>query len=100
MFLRHRWVTYIGGISYGIYLFHVPIGCLLLDRIVNPLWTSIPFADLGPGLEKLRWHSWILKLPLYSAVTIAVAAASYRWFETPILSLKNRWFAYGSETKG
>lgn len=92
-FLNHRWIVYVGGISYGIYLFHVPIGWMLLDRMVIPFWQAIPFDSFGP-LKVLRWHSWILKLPLYSAVTIAVAAASFKWCESPILALKDRWFSY------
>jgi peptidoglycan/LPS O-acetylase OafA/YrhL len=93
LFLGHRWVVYVGSISYGIYLFHVPLGNLLIEHVLNPLWKSIPFDEFGM-LAKLRWHSWLLKLPLCTALSIAIAALSYRWLETPILSLKDRWFAY------
>ena len=92
-FLQRRPVVYVGAISYGIYLYHVPVGALLSQHVFDPFWASIPFENLG-WFAKARWHSWILKLPFYSGLTIAVAAASFRWFESPILSLKYRWFNY------
>lgn len=89
--LMHPWSIYIGTISYGIYLFHVPIGALIGRYMFDPVWASIPFQNFGP-LGIVQWHSWVLKLPLYSGVSVAFAAASYRWFESPILRLKSRWF--------
>ena len=80
-----------GGIFYGIYLFHALLGHAFTDHLFDPVWKAIPFGEFGP-LEKLRWHSWLVKLPLYSGLSIAVAAASHRWFESPILRLKDRWF--------
>jgi len=91
--LTHGWIVYVGSISYGIYLFHVPIGALFGEYIFDPLWSAIPFGQFGP-LEKVRWHSWLIKFPLYTTLVIAVAAASYKWFELPILRLKDRWFRY------
>lgn len=92
-FLQHRWITYVGVISYGIYLFHIPVGVALTAYVFDPVWTRIPFDALGP-FSVLRWHSWLIKLPLYSAVSIAVATLSYRWLERPLLTLKDRWFSY------
>ena len=66
---------------------------MLTQYVVDPVWLSIPFDRLGL-LGPIRWHSWIIKLPLYSAASIAVAAVSFRWFESPLLALKDRWFAY------
>lgn len=90
--LEHGVMQYIGRISYGIYVYHVPIGVLLGAWVVEPLWQQIPFDSLGP-LSKLRWHSWLLKLPLYSGAAIMLAAISFRWFEKPILAKKDVWFA-------
>jgi peptidoglycan/LPS O-acetylase OafA/YrhL len=94
-FLTSAGVVYIGAISYGIYLFHVPVGIALTPHLVDPIWNGIPFEAFGP-LEKLRWHSWMLKLPLYSVVTITIASGSFRFFERPILKFKTRWFDYKS----
>ena len=89
--LSHRVSRFIGKISYGIYLFHWPLGLALNYYVIDPIWLSIDFAALGP-LEKLRWHSWIVKLPLVYGAVVAVAWVSYRWFEMPLLQLKDRWF--------
>jgi peptidoglycan/LPS O-acetylase OafA/YrhL len=61
------------------------------------VWKAIPFAELGI-LEKLRWHSWLVKFPLYGGLSIALAGASHRWFESPILRLKDRWFPVKSKS--
>jgi peptidoglycan/LPS O-acetylase OafA/YrhL len=89
--LTHRSVVYVGMISYGIYLYHLPLGNVFTPYLFDPVWKAVPFSDLGV-LEKLRWHSWLIKVPLYGGLSIAIAAASHRWFETPILRLKDRWF--------
>lgn len=91
--LTHRRVIYIGSISYGIYLFHVPVTVFTSNYVFDHFWNAIPFDSFG-RFEKLRWHSWILKFPVYSGLSIACAAASYRWFESPILAYKDKWFSY------
>jgi peptidoglycan/LPS O-acetylase OafA/YrhL len=68
-------LRYIGKISYGIYLFNVPV-----------------FAALGYVLKGIR-HSpsittHIIFLLIGSAMTIGVAALSYSLFESPLLRLK------------
>jgi peptidoglycan/LPS O-acetylase OafA/YrhL len=68
-------LTYIGKISYGIYLYNVLV-----------------FAGLGYVLKGIR-HSpsittHLIFLLIGSLLTIAVAAASYSVFESPLLRLK------------
>jgi hypothetical protein len=58
-------LVWIGARSYGIYLFHWPV--MVLTR---------------PGID-LQWSLWVL-VPLQIALTIGLAAASYRWIEMPI----------------
>ncbi len=62
-------LVYLGRISYGIYLYHmvVPVICAKLPF----LWR---FAA-GPSIWGFVVHV---------AMTVAVAAASYRWFEAPL----------------
>jgi peptidoglycan/LPS O-acetylase OafA/YrhL len=64
--LGWRPLRYLGRISYGLYVFHGP--CLLMARKIG-----------------------IAVVPIGLLLTIAVAAASYRWFEAPFLSLKQRF---------
>jgi peptidoglycan/LPS O-acetylase OafA/YrhL len=92
-FLRNRRVIKIGLVSYGIYIFHLPIAHYFTILVFDPIWKNIDFSVLGP-FEKLRWNSWIIKLPLYSIISIFIANLSFRYIESPILKLKDRYFKY------
>lgn len=90
-FLSNKKVIYIGTISYGIYVYHYPL-CMYIDaHIFNPLWFKINFDSLG-FLQKIRFHSWLIKLPLYSLISILGASVSYRYIEQPILRFKDKHF--------
>jgi peptidoglycan/LPS O-acetylase OafA/YrhL len=75
-------LVYVGRISYGIYLFHVPILSL----------GNVALGMAMPGLGYLA-HLVIL-LAVGGAATLAISALSFRFFEAPILRLKDR-FRYG-----
>lgn len=68
-------VRYLGRISYGIYLYHMPVLAVVL-RVVRG-------SGVGSTLE-----AGVVALAS-TLVTVAVAAASWRFFEAPI----NRWKA-------
>ncbi len=74
--LRIRELTHLGEVSYGMYLYHMPIYWL-----VGGYWiqTNEP------------WTMWVTKI----ALTFAVATLSFRYIEKPILGLKE-WFPYRS----
>jgi len=77
--LENRITFSLGKISYGIYMIHFP----LLYVIIFLLQKS--------GLEE---GSEAYKFVLYAATilgTLGLAALSYRWFEGPILRLKDRF---------
>jgi peptidoglycan/LPS O-acetylase OafA/YrhL len=65
--LRWRPLTYLGRISYGLYMFHTTV-------------IGVCVALLG------SWGALVSAL-----ITVALAAASYRWFEAPFLRLKARF---------
>jgi peptidoglycan/LPS O-acetylase OafA/YrhL len=70
-----RGIRYLGKISYGLYVYHLP--CLaVLWKLVSrfPKYNS-PFAVFALGLP----------------FTIGVAAISYRYFESPFLRMKERF---------
>lgn len=90
-FLSHPWALHLGKVSYGVYIFHVPIGLYINDTIIEPWWWTIDFASFG-RFEFLREAAWVIALPLYSGLAVGLATLSHRFLETPILSLKDRWF--------
>lgn len=73
--LRVRWLCYLGTISYGLYVYHWTV-YLFFDRVFSTgpadVWTD----------------------PIKVATAVAIAAASWRYLEFPILALKER-FGYG-----
>lgn len=67
-------VKYVGKISYGVYLIHMPVPVvyeLLQERF-------FPNIDLAP----------IVLVSIYSAVTFLTASLSYKFIESPFLRLK------------
>ncbi len=92
-FLNNSKIIYIGTISYGIYIFHYPLGDYLTQYIFDPVWNKINFAALGK-LNALKYNSWIIKLPLYTLASIVLAHFSFNYFEKPILKLKDKFFKY------
>jgi peptidoglycan/LPS O-acetylase OafA/YrhL len=72
--LRHPILVYLGTISYGIYLYHVPIYHLISPNHSRLVCTDPMWVDL-------------LKL----VATLGVAALSWKFLEQPILRLKDRF---------
>ena len=74
--LEKSFLVYLGRISYGLYVFHV-LALMCSDYLM-------PNFTVSAG--RLALHG-LLALTL----TVALAAASYRWLETPFLKLKQRF---------
>jgi peptidoglycan/LPS O-acetylase OafA/YrhL len=73
-FFKDSTLIYLGKISYGLYIVH-EFGRFCASCLVHP---STPAGVLGQSAVGL-------------AFTIAIAAASYRWLESPFLRLKERF---------
>jgi peptidoglycan/LPS O-acetylase OafA/YrhL len=71
-FFDLRPLRYLGTITYGIYVFHFPI-----QKAIEGLLPGRPVA---------------VRLLVQCLVTVALAAASFRFWERPFLALKDRWF--------
>lgn len=69
------WLTYLGRISYGLYVFHFFAISIVRKYIV---------VDHAFG-------EWALQFVAAFALTVACAALSYRYFERPFLRLKERF---------
>ena len=79
--LQARPVVWIGERSYGIYLWHWPV-----ILIVDALWPATTVGTIS------WWISRIVALTL----TLLIAAASYRWLETPIRQYGFRQYYAGA----
>jgi peptidoglycan/LPS O-acetylase OafA/YrhL len=85
-------LMFIGAISYGIYVYHFPLEHYVTTFVFDPyFWQLIPFDKLG-SLSVLQYHSWVIKLPLYSILSIGIAHLSFNYLEKPILGLKDKFF--------
>lgn len=72
-------LVYLGKISYGLYVYHFL--CIYVDRRV---WQSLhPHISPAMGFS-IRWL-------IEFGATVAVAALSYRWIESPFLMRKSRF---------
>ncbi len=89
--LRWRWTSYLGRISYGLYVYH-PFAIVMTAKAVAAFFdpASVPFAGslaltLATGL-----------------VSVGISALSYRYYEAPVLGLKKRFtrVASGAATLG
>jgi peptidoglycan/LPS O-acetylase OafA/YrhL len=73
-FLRNAWLLYLGKISYGLYVLH-EFAHFCAARFVR---ASTPLTVIAQSVVGL-------------ALTILLAAVSYRWLESPFLRLKERF---------
>jgi len=74
-FFRFGPIAYLGTISYGIYLYHIPA-----------------MAILRSAGEKLGIEEWsVLYVVIYLVGLTAVSAISFQYFEKPILSQRRRF---------
>jgi peptidoglycan/LPS O-acetylase OafA/YrhL len=69
-------LVYLGRISYGLYVFHV------LALMISSYTVRRPDSTLG---------RFLLRDAIAFAITVALSAASYRWLESPFLTLKQRF---------
>jgi peptidoglycan/LPS O-acetylase OafA/YrhL len=84
--LRHRRLAYLGQISYGAYVFHWPVMVLTAK-----FWR---FSHFGFFASQLLY--WMVTF----TVTFVVAGLSYRFFERPLLRLKDRFVTRAARPAG
>lgn len=83
--VTNAWLVYLGRISYGLYVYHL-FAMIFTSHYVFPLY-------LGwlRGSEWPLWVGWLVYITLSFSLTVLLAAASYRWLESPFLRLKDRF---------
>lgn len=77
--LENPILTYLGKISYGIYIFHIFLIGITMAVLIK-------FVEI-----KNEWFDMVLAHGISAIMTIGVAALSYEYIEKPFLSLKNRF---------
>lgn len=77
-FLELSWMKYLGKISYGLYVYH---------------FVLIYFASRINDFSPLTYeqNQMIVAVPVF-AMTVLLAALSYKYIEKPILNLKDKYF--------
>lgn len=86
--LENKTAIYLGTISYGIYIYHILIGFIADPFVDNIL---LQFFGHSSGVVKyIYYNSYVIKFPLYTLITVALAALSFRYIEKPIAAFKNR----------
>jgi peptidoglycan/LPS O-acetylase OafA/YrhL len=76
--VENKWLTGIGRISYGIYLYHMPF----------VLFSYFLMGVAGPYGIPPDPYLWF---PFYCLAVTGVSYLSYRWIEKPILNYKKRF---------
>jgi peptidoglycan/LPS O-acetylase OafA/YrhL len=66
--LKLKPLRYLGKVSYGLYVFHIPVFLFVASALQNPL----------------------ARLAFEFALTLGIASLSWHFFENPILRLKTR----------
>lgn len=89
--LVHKWSLFIGKISYGLYLYHIMVQHFFTKYVVYPLWEKIPFESLG-FFAKLEYNETLVKFPFTISLTVLIAYLSFRFIESPILKMKDKYF--------
>jgi peptidoglycan/LPS O-acetylase OafA/YrhL len=79
--LNYKWMTYLGKISYGTYLYHYPI-----IRIVSLRLTEYVFKREISG-----WQMNIILYVITFVFTIFIATLSYEFFENYFMKMKRRY---------
>lgn len=69
--LEYRWLSYLGRVSYGFYMYHIFV--------------------IYVGYQILPTNSWLLQYPLAYLATIFVSALSYEYFEKYFVYKKSKY---------
>ena len=80
LLLSHKWMKYIGKISYGIYLYH-----FFLQKIIAQCLAAIHVKNVFLDMNVF------LKFIIYFILTICVASISWYLIELPLNNLKKRF---------
>ncbi len=78
--LEYRWISYLGKISYGIYIYQTAFIVCSVHLIRWVFGQNLP-----------SWQFNLLLYPLAILLTVGISALSYQYFEKPFLRFKERF---------
>lgn len=81
--LEYRWVSYLGKISYGIYIYQTAFIVFGVHLVQWAFGKTLP-----------SWQFNFILYPLAIVLTVGVSALSYEYFEKPFLRIKERFSAH------
>ena len=81
-------LQHIGLVSYGIYIFHLPLATYLDSQVFNPIWYNYIPWEYFEIFSKIQYNPTIIRLPLYFYLNYKLATISYNFFESKILLYK------------
>ncbi len=88
-FLENRMLTFVGKVSYGIYLYHYIYNTLVYYQLNSYLEKiSVGYPTINGWIQDSHYYYW-----LHVVLTILLASASYYIIERPFLALK-KYFTY------
>ncbi|MFD2999151.1 acyltransferase family protein [Pontibacter toksunensis] len=82
-------IKFIGQISYGIYLYHLP-----MELFLSPYLNDLISSTISPEhqiLKYLYFNRFLLTLPIFTVATILVSIVSFVYLEKPIMELKKHF---------
>jgi len=82
--LQWGWLRKVGEVSFGMYVFHLPLSNLAGHSLLASLGMVGPYS-LGFAIGYIV----VMTLLIYG-----LARLSFTWVETPLLNLKDRWARY------
>ncbi|HUO04476.1 MAG TPA: acyltransferase [Candidatus Binataceae bacterium] len=87
-FMLNEWLQYLGAISCGLYVYH---GLAILTTRLLMFEGVLAWAPSGSGAPLMGLLMYFVYAATAFVLTVAMAAASYRWLETPFLKIKTRF---------
>jgi len=82
--LQWRWLRRVGEVSFGMYVFHLPLSNLGGHSLLASLGMKGPYS-----LGFVLGYIGVMTVLIYG-----LARLSFTWVESPLLSLKDRWARY------
>jgi peptidoglycan/LPS O-acetylase OafA/YrhL len=79
--LRTKAFTYLGRISFALYLFNFPIYTIMHGNYANQVFS---------GLDLTSFATTLLRFAVENAVLLAAASCSWVFFESRVLRLKGK----------